>query len=423
MSARVITGLAAALMVSAAAAQTPTSPTTATEANPAAADQGVVQVHIRPDFSWIDYEVSLTSFWEELPKLVLAGLGGWWIAVRVTNRWDLAKKRNEFDIQLAQDFYNAIGRFKAVGRQAEVLALLPNPPTAAEQRRRDAAREKLLEQAIELESVIDAMLAKVVLEDRSDTDVADDQQAKRLHVAGLVRVMVRNLREGIQHDRIGSPEFGAPEFFLSNRVLSDLGAVLYTRALSASNRKTKADAHSLDYLALINYRTADYKCAAAALAPAVESFEAARRTARTDQRRANAARIFRAGAWAEVNPLAGGQQAPNVGAALAVDLAIGVDWRTKGDAHVAATASALFAAYPNLDSYLVLAEQEARVLIAEKSRPGLVDTFVPVAVLPATLPYAQGIGSQQRAANLLTWHLTEAARGALRRIANDPIDV
>lgn len=319
MSLRLLTGLAVGFLVSAAAAQTVPSPPMAspTPASPAPdavakAAPGIgtnlehaavqdpnattepnpsrFQVRVRPYFNgWLDYESSVSSFWEEIPKLVLAGLGGWWIAVRVTNRWDLAKKRNEFAIWPAQDFYHAIGKFKATRRQAEVLSRLPNPPSTGDLKRREVIRDKILEQAIELESELDAM-AKVVLEDRADTSITKEQQVKRLHVAGLARVMVRNLREGIQHDRLETPEFGTPEFYLSNRVLSDPGEMLYTRALSASDREPKTDMHGAVYLRLINYRTTDLKSAAAAIAPAVRAFNAARRTARDAGRLANVGR-------------------------------------------------------------------------------------------------------------------------------------
>jgi hypothetical protein len=55
-----------------------------------------IQVCLAPKLvNWFDLDASITSFWEELPKLLIAALVGWFVAVRITNKWDLAKKRND----------------------------------------------------------------------------------------------------------------------------------------------------------------------------------------------------------------------------------------------------------------------------------------------------------------------------------------
>jgi hypothetical protein len=377
-----------------------------------------LQVRVGSDVEgWIDRESMVTSFWGELPKLALAGFVGWLVAVMITNKWDLAKKRNEFDLDLVKDFYDAIGKFKAVGRQAEVYVRLPATTTPAQQHQRDATRDRMLQQAIELESQIDAVLAKVILEDRADKGVGDDERVRRLRIAGLVRVMIRNLREGLQHGNLQTPAFGTPEFYLSNRLLSDLGDILYTRALTVRDRKPEIRMHSADYLNLINYRTADLQIAAASLAPAVARFNVTRATARLEARRANVGRIFQAGRWGEVKVLAGQPAAVAVGATLAVEFATA----RVSDPAVSAAASAAFAAQPQLQCYLVLADGEARVLLCAANAPASPATFVPGSALPALLPIAPGVAQPLLAAHLLEWRLSEAAQTALNDVAAAPI--
>ncbi len=381
------------------------------------ANHAPLQIRIGPDRQGlIDLDTVITSFWEELPKLLLAGGIGWLVATRISNRWDLAKKRNEFDLTLTTEFYDAIGSFKAIGRQAQIWGT--GPTGRITQAQWDAARDRLLQQAIDLESRIDAILAKVVLEDRADDDVSEAERRRRLHVAGLMRVTVRNLREGIQDNNLATPAFGTAAFYLSNRIVSDLGEILYTRALKASDRTPGANGHGADYLNLINYRTADLQDATACLAPAVRAFNIARNQARQTGRRANVHALLRDGEWGLIEMHDNRPVALNPPAATC---AVSFAPRVVTDQDVADAAAQVFATFPTVRQFLVLADRTARVIVVDRAGSGRPLICLPTDELPRDLPFRLNMAGPVMAARLLAWTFDDATERALQDIARAPL--
>src|SRR5271156_6141045 len=64
------------------------------------------------------------AFWtalvQEIPKALsaaIAALLAWIVGSRITAAWDMRKKRGEFDILLAKEFYSVVASFKTVARE------------------------------------------------------------------------------------------------------------------------------------------------------------------------------------------------------------------------------------------------------------------------------------------------------------------
>jgi hypothetical protein len=75
-------------------------------------------VYVAPFIHYpFDWDLLVSAVWAGLP----AAVAGFVFAKWITNRWDLAKKRNELELDLTRQYYEAIGTFKALGRQAEIL--------------------------------------------------------------------------------------------------------------------------------------------------------------------------------------------------------------------------------------------------------------------------------------------------------------
>ena len=117
----------------------------------------------------------------ELPKLLtaaFAALLAWLITQRVTASWDLRKKRNEFDLLLVKDFYELVGHFKAVAREAQLLSIQPaaRPAGTAEElllagatlKEWNSSRALLAKRSLDIETKMEAVLLKLVSEGATD---------------------------------------------------------------------------------------------------------------------------------------------------------------------------------------------------------------------------------------------------------------
>lgn len=148
-----------------------------------------------------------------LTVLLTAALA-WWVTAGLTARWDIRKKRQEFDLVLVKEFYELIGSFKSVAREAEALG--PRPPPAGraatpEQGEADTApatpaaqpgvqpatpsplatwetkQAALAQRALETEMKMEAILLKLISEGPSDAGMSPAEWRRQRHVAGLLR--------------------------------------------------------------------------------------------------------------------------------------------------------------------------------------------------------------------------------------------
>lgn len=187
MKAKVSAILMVALLLAASPASAEKGSVTSASATPAT-DSDVHVVVTSPDHFPVYWDALQSAFWSGLPAAVADVAFALWIS----NRWDLAKKRNGLDLELTREYYDAIGTFKALGRRTEILRKAQwggagNAQLAAHQ-------QKSIEQAVELEGRIDAILAKLILEDCADTSLSPNERRRRRRLAGLLRLSVRTLR-------------------------------------------------------------------------------------------------------------------------------------------------------------------------------------------------------------------------------------
>src|SRR3954454_22773303 len=85
---------------------------------------------------------------------------GWFVGNRITDRWDLKKKRRELDIASAAEFYRIYGEFKSVWRVYKVVMKADAGAPEFGFANKDETREKLLDRATAAEGAIEALILK-----------------------------------------------------------------------------------------------------------------------------------------------------------------------------------------------------------------------------------------------------------------------
>jgi hypothetical protein len=395
-------------------------------------------------------QVFWTAVVGELPKWATVALTvalGTWAALSITSkataRWDIRKKRQEFDILLVKEFYELIASFKSVAREAQALGPRPRPdnsplpnvfwgapvvaamaarsrpqPTASPALEKWQARqEPLARRALDAEMRMEAILLKLI----SESAGADGLSPTERHAAGLLRTAFRNLRETVDSGKMRLPDFDDSELWLFNRLAGEISKIFYRRSVRSPNKpETSAPAiDANDYLRLVNYRTGDLEAAVARLAPKVDRFRELRHQARQNARRARVNGAFTQGTAVIVERLAAAPQpaAPILPAPVRVAVELANDEVT--DEAAAQAGAILFAANADLAFYLVLADRPPRVIAV--GRDGAVASYTAEQALPSALPWSAGRRPPVLADTVLGWDLDQAAEAALREVATVPL--
>jgi hypothetical protein len=367
---------------------------------------------------------------QEIPKvlsaLIVAALA-WIVGSRITAGWDMRKKRGEFDILLANDFYSAVASFKTVAREWE--ALFRGKDASADRYEAnvwETARAELAKRALETESKLESILLKLVTEGVGRDDLNDSEKNRRQRSLSLFRLAFRTLRESIEDSAAPPPGWGDPRLWLFNRLAGEISRIIYERSTQASWRaKAKQRAiNAEDYLRLMSSRTTDFRVAADMLAPKVAAFFQQRAADRANRRRENVERELAKGKFQFVEALPVAVQsglpasplpaAPPVDAQATAAIEIAGDRRDAGRALEAARG--LFTATPHLRFYVVLCDGPARVVVAE--RDAEVKEYEELKPLASQLPWK---GRPTTAASLLQWGLSREAQKRLAEIATHPV--
>jgi hypothetical protein len=153
----------------------------------------------------------------------------WFLGSRITASWAERQKRREFELALANAFYDHYGEFRAVWRSWN-LALEESTKNSEEFEKRSAT---LLDRASIAEGGLEAVLLKVASERLlKKTDQRD---------LGNLRQAFQVLRERIQEKcpiSYGSSE--DPDYLEFKRLATHLGTLLASRAY---NQPTPTDAY------------------------------------------------------------------------------------------------------------------------------------------------------------------------------------
>ena len=227
---------------------------------------------------------------------LLTAVLGWTVGVAVTARWELAKKRMEADVALAQEFHEAVAGFKSIGREWGTLRDRINAVTEpAERVAHDVVRDDLRKRAIAVEQQLEGILLKVSTDPIGPLVPPHDGLGrrgrqhtididKRLEMLGLLRVGFRLLREGIDEQYTKPPSFGDAEWWLMNRLFADTAQWLFERQAVTVDQPKSEGTGVERFLRIIAYRTIDYELAAGRLDQSSKSFKASRRADRKADR-------------------------------------------------------------------------------------------------------------------------------------------
>jgi hypothetical protein len=369
-----------------------------------------------------------------LTVLLTAALA-WRVTAGVTARWDIRKKRQEFDLVLVKEFYELIGSFKSVAREAEALGARPQPagaPATREQPGAGAAastplanwetkQAPLAQRALETEMKMEAILLKLISEGASDDGLRPAEWRRQLHAAGLLRTAFRNLRETVEDGTMRLPAFDSPELWLFNRLAGEISKIFYARSARSLKRPDGMvpALDATDYLRLVVYRTGDLQAAVARISPKVTSFAQRRHEARQNSRRARVGLAFEQDAHALVGHLAADPPQPDPTLPPTVRVAVELADQAVTDRTVAQVAHRLFAANGDLEFYLVLADRPPRVVTVRPD--GTIENFTVAQHLPDALPWSANCQPPVLGGALLEWDLDRAAEDALREIATVPL--
>jgi hypothetical protein len=419
-------------------------PGSATSASLAAAAKGEPNTSLGNSF--------LTAVVQEIPKLAttLIGLGlAWYVGLKITAAWDLRKKRGEFDVLLAGEFYGVVANFKAAAREWEALLKgkpaqpQPSGPNPSDDDRKrieehekklagwEPLRVDLARRALEAETNMESILLKLVTEGL-DFDGADGEKlASRQRSLSLFRLAFRNLRETIEEGTKKPPGWGHPEFWLFNRLSGEISRVIYQRSVSApaiARPEPGPSETGERYLDLLALRTGDLHLAAARLKPSVEEFFRERRNDRRGARQDNVRRLFRPESMKIVNMLPA--QRPD-GDRPATDLrerpillreqvlAVEIAEPDSDSSHLQTASEALMGANASLNSYMALLGDHIVLFTRGAGRK----TFGALDDLPVTLPWlprSPGVRAPI-GADLLRWELKPRAHEILSKIAGESL--
>lgn len=370
------------------------------------------------------------AFWtalvQELPKLltafVVAALA-WFVGSRITAAWDVRKKRSEFDMLLAKEFYGLVASFKAVGREWDTHLRSKPAAGAAAMTAWETTRVALAKRALDAETGMESLLLKLVTEGIGGTGTTESERDRRRHQLSLFRVAFRSLRESVEAGQGRPPGWGDPRFWLFNRLAGEISRLVHERAVQVPWRAGSAAApvDAQDYLGLLAARTTDLHVAARSLGPAVEGFFMARAQDRVRDRKANVARLLRPEATALVDvlprlPAAPGTAAPLPDLPPTVTAAVEVTGPGRDAARAPETARALFGAHAGVQHYVVLCDQPARVLVFSRGQP--VRTFEELDEIgKSTVPLPWQDGARAFGADFLAWTLSDTGRRSIAEMA------
>lgn len=373
------------------------------------------------------------AFVQELPKLFtalfVAGLA-WFVGARITAAWDLRKKRGEFDILLAKEFYTLVATFKAVAREWEAHLRLKPVMNDKEMVGWETARVALARRALDAETNMETVLLKLVTEGICRDGEDQREVTKRQRRLALFRTVFRNLRETVEQGQDSPPGWGHPEFWLFNRLAGEISRIVYERSVQVPRYASppKPSLTAQDFIQLLAGRTTDLRWAARQLLPAMEKFFQQRALDRAVARRKNVERLLKAGEFMFVNVLAQPEsvQAPPgllgpQGSAQTVRAAVEVVQDKCDLARAPEIANALFAANRDLQYYLILCNEPARLLIFVPGRAAV--AFEELDELDQSkllLPWSHQ--TRTLAADFLAWQLSDASRELLTAIATTKID-
>jgi hypothetical protein len=371
------------------------------------------------------------EFWkaavQELPKLIttlFAAILAWVVGSRITAAWDMRKKRGEFDILLAKEFYTLVASFKAVAREWE--AYLKRKPASDNLAAWETARIELARRALEAETNMESILLKLLTEGMGREGLTEAERTQRQRSLSLFRVAFRNLRETVEEGQDPPPGWGDPQFWLFNRLAGEISRMVHERSVQVPDKaRTPSQAmNAADYLRLLVGRTTDLRAAAAGLQPRVEAFFRQRAEDRAAARRANVERLLETGqfAFVEVLPLrpAEGQPPPPLPSVPTLDpagrAAVEVMGERRDPTRARVVANALFGANAALHHYVVLCNEPARVLVVERDRDPKI--FDELKKLEVQLPW---LNEPVKAADLLRWQLSPNGHARLAEIATEEL--
>jgi hypothetical protein len=370
------------------------------------------------------------TFWValvgELPKLltaVIVAALAWFVGSRITAAWDMRKKRGEFDILLAKEFYTVVASFKAVAREWEAHLRLKPAANTNEMAVWETARIALAKRALDAETSMESILLKLVTEGAGAEGTSGSEKHKRQRSLSLFRVAFRNLRETVEKGQDSPPGWGHPEFWLFNRLAGEISRIVYERSVKVP-RQASSPAPSVsaqDYLQLLTGRTTDLRLAARRLLPAVEAFFRQRAQDRAAARRANVERLFKHGEFECVDLLPEPRRPPpNLPSIPSIDTAVKaaveVQHERRDLTRAREAADALFTANRHLSHYVVLCNEPARVLVFVPGQDA--EKFEELDELDKSkvqLPWSDR--TKTLGADLLAWRLSDVGRSRLSAIA------
>ena len=169
------------------------------------------------------------EFWDnvklEMIKTALAcftlGLG-WFVGQRIITYWDIKKKRQELDIEIARQFHKLYGEFKELSRLWRAFAYTgerTHPLDFPE-----ATRVDLLKRATASEGGVEAIVVKLATE----RDLTDDD----IKTLGLFRQVYQQLRKAIRNGEFLESTYGTSTYTLFNDLASKMTCII-------SSNKTK----------------------------------------------------------------------------------------------------------------------------------------------------------------------------------------
>ena len=193
---------------------------------------------------------------QELPKLLtvffVAALA-WFVGSRITAAWDMRKKRGEFDVLLAKEFYTLVASFKSVAREWEAHHRLKPATNSNEMTSWETARVALAKRALDAETSMESILLKLVTEAIGREGLSAPERSKRQRSLSLFRVVFRNLRETIEGGQKSPPGWGHPEFWLFNRLAGKISRIVYERSVEVPRRASSSalSVDAQDYIRLM----------------------------------------------------------------------------------------------------------------------------------------------------------------------------
>jgi hypothetical protein len=337
----------------------------------------------------------------------------------------MRKKRGEFDILLAKEFYSVVSSFKTVAREWDALFRRRNA-AGADETAWETARTELAKRALEAESNLESILLKLVTEGTGNDDLSTREKERRRRTLSLFRLAYRNLRESVEEGGQPPPGWRDPRLWLFNRLTGEISRIVYERSTQTPwyARPPRQAIDAEDYLGLMVSRTTDLRTAASSLEPSIAAFFRQRAADRAEQRKANVERALARGRFEFVEALPAAAETGRPAAALPVTRAVAgqataaveIVGERRDTTRASEAAGPLFRRNPNLGYYLVLCDEPARVIVVE--RGGAINQYDELQAIETALPWA---GQAVRAADLLRWRLIQESNRRLVEIATHPL--